>query len=233
MANPASYLPNIPASSDLLSVSQGQIQNNFSALQTWIEQNHVDSASGAPQSGKHTFVQLPVQAGTPTGGFLAGEDSIYSATSAVTGLPELVFVRGDGVAIGSIPQTYEITTYGTGTYTFNAGGQGNITYDYAWTRFPSGLLQLWATQTTNGPAFTATGLVIQFPTGGGQNFPGFTTAVYNVQLTLQWTDNTGANSNQPIVLVKGQTTTSQFRFTRESQNQYVNKGSIVFTALGI
>lgn len=224
MADPASYRINKPGAADLLSVSQFDIQNNFDANATWIQQNHVTYASGAVQAGKHTFVQMPVQVGVPTGGFLDGEGALFTRASAVTVRPELVFARGTEAP-------YEISTYATDTYTFNHALQGVITYSFVWTRLPSGLLQIWGTQTTFGPEFKPTGLIIEFPTL--TSFPGFTTAVYNVQVTLQWNDANGGNGNQGILLVQGGTSIAQFQITRESQNSYSTKGSISFSAIGI
>lgn len=214
-------LNNVPQAGQTLAVTRNPIQQNFSVIDTAFSVNHV--AYGAGGQGKHNFVSLPVQGAAPA--TIAGEIALFSQTSAVTGNPELALRRQTNGT------SYEISTYGTGSYSFNSGGQGSITYTYTWTRLPSGLLMLWGTQTSVGPAFTATGLVMVFPTA--TSFPGFATAVYNVGVTLQWNDNTGSNSDQPLVLVQGATTTAQFRFTRESQNQYATKGSISFTAIGI
>src|SRR5438445_164595 len=63
------YQSNIPQATDQLSVSQGDILNNFAALSTFLNINHVDFASG--DQGKHKWVTLTVLVspynGTSTG----------------------------------------------------------------------------------------------------------------------------------------------------------------------
>jgi hypothetical protein len=71
------YQANIPQPGDLLSQSQSDLLNNFMALQTLIDINHVDFASG--DQGKHKWVTFPVQGAIPPAGsgFLAGELGLY------------------------------------------------------------------------------------------------------------------------------------------------------------
>jgi hypothetical protein len=231
---PQSYNPLVPQASDLLNQSQPQLLTNSGALQSWIDQNHVDYAVAGNQPGKHTFVQMPAQTTTPAGGYLAGEDTISVVTSTVTTRPELLFTRGTGAAIGSIPQQYEITTYGTGSYTF-ASGSGNIIMNYGWTRLPSGIIMLWANQTNRGPGMNNPGLNIIFPSVNltpPNTFPGFA-ALYNVQIS-EMSSTTGAGGlDVPIVIIQGSYTTTQFQITTSSNGQYQNIGSISYLAIGV
>ena len=103
----SNYLNNIPAATDLLSVSQGNIQGNFGALEGWIGQNHVQSTGGDTQGGKHNFVQMPAQVisgSNPFGGFLSGsngnEVSLYASVptaAPLTTVNELYINKSNGV----------------------------------------------------------------------------------------------------------------------------------------
>ena len=129
------YNANIPQPTDQLSVSQADILNNFMAIKTLIDVNHVDFSGGANQ-GKHFFIEFPIQSPVPT--TAAGEVGLYSQTSTLTSQPELVFSKQSGTSV------YEFTSSGQ----LANGG---------WVRSPSGILMLWG---TGGPgaagAYTVT-----------------------------------------------------------------------------
>lgn len=59
-----SWQPTKPAASDQLSVSQADIQNNFDALDTWIDVNHINPSAGAA-AGQHSFITFYPQSSTP------------------------------------------------------------------------------------------------------------------------------------------------------------------------
>lgn len=119
------YNANIPQPTDLLSASQPQILANFQALQTLIDVNHVDFASG--NQGKHAFVEMPVQFPVPV--TIAAEVGLYCQTSAITAQPELVFSRQFG---STAPAAVQITEFTSAGWT-NPG----------WARLPSGILLKW------------------------------------------------------------------------------------------
>ncbi len=125
MPVPSDFNANIPQSSDLLSVSQGNLLNNFGAIKAIIDINHVDFA--AVGAGKHTFVEMPVQSPVPT--TVGGEVGLYCQTSAVTTQPELVFARQ---AASSAPAAVQITEFTSAGWT-NPG----------WTKLPSGIMLKW------------------------------------------------------------------------------------------
>lgn len=121
------YNPNIPQAADLLSQSQGDILANFQALQTLIDVNHVDFASG--DQGKHKWVSLPVQGASPV--TAATEIALFSRTSALTTVPELcIRFAGNGTVIEA-----------TSTLLANNG----------WTYLPSGVLLKWGSVAGAGP----------------------------------------------------------------------------------
>lgn len=81
------FQPSIPLATDLISVSQNDIKNNFTAIGTSFDVNHVDfNVSGA---GKHKFVELPNQSGDPAGA--ATEMTIFSKLSS--GASQLFYKR--------------------------------------------------------------------------------------------------------------------------------------------
>ena len=120
-----SYQSNIPLATDLLSKSQSDILNNFAAIQTLIDVNHVDFASS--DQGKHKFITFPVQSPAPT--FNAGEIGLYNFLSTRTSQDELYLVNSVGT---TIPLTESLQS-ATG-----------------WAYLPSGILLKWGSGTANG-----------------------------------------------------------------------------------
>lgn len=131
------YNANIPQSGDQLSQSQPQLLGNFQEIGSWVAINHVTFDSGST-TGKHSFVEFPVQSPVPT--TVGGEVGLYCQTSTLTSQPELVFSKQSGTSV------YEFTSSGQVT---NGG----------WVRHPSGILMKWG---TGGPA-GAGSYVITFP----------------------------------------------------------------------
>lgn len=82
------YQPNIPQSTDLISVSQNDLLNNFQSINTSWNVNHVDfNLAGA---GKHNFVEYVNQAGDPAGA--ASEFTLFSKVSG-GGQSEIFYKR--------------------------------------------------------------------------------------------------------------------------------------------
>lgn len=171
------YNPNIPQATDQISVSQADLLNNFIALSTFLNVNHVDFASA--DQGKHKFVSFPQQASSPaTSGT---EVALYCKVSSLTGNPELYFRDA------SSSSDIEFTSFGNSVD--------------GWTRFPSGILIKWGNVSANGatainfpvgasiPVFTAVFSAQATPNtiGGGNIDPNtFVTvnAISNTQLTV-------------------------------------------------
>ncbi len=132
---------NIPQPTDQLAASQADILNNFQALQTLIDVNHVDFASG--DQGKHKFVTFPVQAPAPA--FAAGEEGLYNFLYATTAKNELFVHKQTGATTVDIPLTASILSTSSAP-ALNTGG---------WTYLPSGLLLKFGNGSANGnTAFT-------------------------------------------------------------------------------
>lgn len=107
------FQPNIPQPGDLISVSQDAILQNFQALSTSWQVNHVNfNATG---DGKHKYIQFPNQSSVPTGA--AGEMLIYSDTTS--GQSDLWYKRNNGT---EIQLTGKDPVKSASGYTFLAGG---------------------------------------------------------------------------------------------------------------
>ncbi len=138
MPVPSDYNALIPQPTDDPSISQGQILNNFGAIKSLIDINHVDFA--AIGAGKHTFVEMPVQSPVPT--TIGGEVGLYCQTSASTTQPELVFARQLG---STAPAEVRLTEFTSAGWT-NPG----------WTKLPSGIMMKWRANIGFGGISTVT-----------------------------------------------------------------------------
>jgi len=125
------YQANIPRPTDQISVSQGDLLNNFIAINAGFNQNHVPLTGAAGQAGQHNFVQLFPRAAAPA---FAGSPGFWASTAA--GNP-LFLHNGLGVDV-------DITTK---TFTNNTSGSSFL---------PSGLLLKFGRGTTAGAAANVT-----------------------------------------------------------------------------
>jgi hypothetical protein len=130
------YQANIPASTDLLSDSQSDIQGNFQAIQTLIDVNHYDFASS--DQGKHFMVSMPVQSPAPT--FAAGEVGLYAFLNPTTSHNELYINKTNESTVTQIPATASTLSI------TSAPVQGTAGFSY----LPSGIYITWGSTTVNG-----------------------------------------------------------------------------------
>lgn len=171
------YNNNIPQPTDLISVSQGDLLNNFQAIQTLIGVNHVNFNTS--DQGKHMWVTFPQQGAIPPAGsgFLSTELGVYNAVNATTTQNELYINKTNQATVVQVPMTASIlSNNSTPPYTLNYGGQG-------WSYLPSGIIIKW------GFVTSATGNTLVDFTGLGQTY----TALLSVQLTPQYTLATDAD----------------------------------------
>lgn len=167
---------NIPLSTDQLSISQGDLLNNFQALATLLN----------PNTGSVTFVN---QVGAPT--FPAGQTGLYALTNTLTNKSELYINKNNQAGTVGIPLTASIL-----------GRQVLPANDVVgWTYLPSGILMKWNQVT--GPV--AAGIVTAVAIPSSAIVPAFNNlfAVFvNVQAggtgayTVVQSGITGANSFQ-------------------------------------
>ena len=159
------YNPNIPQSTDQLSVSQGQILQNFQSLQTNLNKNHVDLNNAL--EGLHKYVQMP---NITTNAIVvpaigANEMATYSDTYAKTAQTE-VFIRKQAASTAPASSQQVPMTAAR----FNASG-----YCY----LPSGLLMKWGQITVPVINLNTT---VNFNVD--PSIPVFAVAPYNVQVTI-------------------------------------------------
>lgn len=132
------YNPSIPQSTDLISVSQGQILTNFGQLNTVFAVDHYafnDSTAG--NRGLHKTVSFPAVASDPS---LSGAASqVY--TKAVAGLTQLFFANASQITqitgVNSISSNGSITIPGGivlkwGNFGFSGGsGTASVSFGLA------------------------------------------------------------------------------------------------------
>jgi hypothetical protein len=148
-----------PNSSQSLGQTQAGIKNNFSLIQTTIDQNHIDLNLAG--KGKHTVIQMPVLGSIPVnpvppGGLVAGDATLYSKTTNAT---SNFFFSPD--ASGN---EYQLTRGITASFAnFGAATKG-------WTFLPGGLLLQYGLQN----AIHSVPIVFPIP---------FTNPPFNIQIT--------------------------------------------------
>jgi len=87
------YDPNIPAPTDRLSVSQGQMQQNFSALDTVFGENHIPFSTPT-DAGEHTKITINEPLGADPGA-TGAKAQVYTKT--VLGNSELFFQNSTNI----------------------------------------------------------------------------------------------------------------------------------------
>lgn len=149
------YNANIPQATDRISISQGDILNNFIAINAFVDTNHY--GFGDPNQGKHRYVQIPEVAAPAN---TASTASIYAAVGATSTRTELVFKRSSNS--GGAPFDNALIPFTEAV--FNSNG---------WTMLPSGMILQWGHNTQAGGASST-----------NFNFPrSFPTACLNVTAT--------------------------------------------------
>lgn len=139
------YTYNIPQPTDQLSVSQGQILANFTALGA-IADNGQPSSAALNSTAGFNFIYLPVQSPAPT--FPAGSIGLFSLLNSNTSVNEL-YVNRNGTQI-PMTASYQVSTTG-------------------WSYLPSGVKMVWSRVTTGNTGATT----INLTAPSIPNFPGF------------------------------------------------------------
>jgi len=173
------FLPNIPQATDQLSISQGNLLNDFTILGSIAGNANASSASINNNSG-FNWVYLPPQGSTPPAGssFTAGNIGIYSANNAISTQNELYVSKQNQVTTVQIPITASILSQNSAPALLTAG----------WTYLPSGILLKWSANiTANGQTN------ISFPGGA----PVFTTCM---TVLVQIADGGAGDVNKAIRL---------------------------------
>ena len=209
------YNGNIPQATDLLSSSQPLIQGNFTAIQTLIDVDHVDFASG--NQGKHFRVSLPVQSPAPS--FSAGDVGLYSFQNSRTSQNELYINKINQATVTQIPATASILSTSSSPGPNSSG----------WTYLPSGILIKWGSATIDStitPVQTVT-----FPAGA--TIPVFS-QIFSMQLT---TSTSGTVDNNKYVILQsfalGGTTFAAIAVARSSLATTYVQATFEYLAIGI
>ena len=108
------YQASIPLPGDKPSVSQGDILNNFTQLNTQFAAEH-NAFNSAAHDGKHKFVTLQRSAGLPP----AGTNAALSQANTPTGNPYFQFITP--AKVFQVPISYKITgiAIAAGSHTVN------------------------------------------------------------------------------------------------------------------
>jgi hypothetical protein len=213
------FLPNIPQPTDQLSVSQGNILNNFTILGAIAGNTNPSSASINANSG-FNWIYLPTQAGSipPSGAsFAAGNVGIYSATDPVTGQNELYVNKTNQTTVMQIPITGSILSV-----TSAPGNNSN-----GWAYLGGGILWMWGRGNTGNVA--AGSYVIPLPGG----FPAFS-QVFNIQLTpiANGSSDPKSSFNAQAALTGGQNITV-YQSSRTTSGNPTNFTQFFYSIIGI
>ncbi len=164
------YNANIPQATDQLSQSQLDLLNNFTAINNWVQINHI--GFNVANSGKHAFVQFTLQTVNPT---LNGEIGLGNFFYGLTGINELWISRFDAIPTRF---TYPLTASVLSTVEFPGVNSLGFTY------LPSGIIMKWG-QTTGLASGANNTITIPANATQGPRFSdnGAALNIFNVQLT--------------------------------------------------
>lgn len=198
------YLPTIPQPNDQLSVSQGQILDNFAAIQTFVDVNHVDFADATNQ-GKHKFVTFLQQAAIPVPG--NSEFNMYCLDSIVSPGTPAMFLRYPGI--------------GGTNYDFTTAGR----LQDGWTRLPSGILLKWGRLSTGG-----TGTIVKtFASLTGPSFA----QVYTMQITTDLNGAANNNFICMLTNLNSNVAFTVSSFVRTAANTITGPVTFYYLAIGL
>jgi hypothetical protein len=167
-----SYNPNIPQPTDLLSDSQQDLLNNFTAANTSFGINHYAFDNGTVDNGKHKFVSLTTQGTTIAGSpaTAATDVAVYnrSQVGLDSGKQNLYYKfqnQGAGIGTDVILTRFLSPVSATNGYTFIPGGffvqwgvvttaatSGTVTFSTANVQFPSNCFNVSITPKYTGAA---------------------------------------------------------------------------------
>lgn len=188
MATSYPFNNNVPQANQLIRVTQGPIESNFLAINSWVSQDHV-GFNDSTNFGKHNMTTFPMQSVDPSTG--STDIALYSKASSSANGIELFYRYPNN---GSV---YQLTGGGS------TGSSASSTNGYSY--LTTTLLLKWgiATVATTGTT------VVTYPTSGG--IPAFTTSVYIVNFTPAANYTQGSNG----AYITNQTTTT-FTFNAPS-----------------
>lgn len=137
------YTPNIPAGTDNLSTSQGQIQANFNALNSLFGLDHW-AWNDATNPGLHKKISLPIPLGADPTSPVSTASNLY--TKAVSSVAQLFFQNATAVyqispSIVTLGPPGRITVFGLticwGTASITSGTNVNYTGSFTYSAAPT------------------------------------------------------------------------------------------------
>ncbi len=179
-----SYNPNIPAATDIISQSQGQIQTNFEQANDIFGVNHVPFSPTSSTQGYHAYLNFPAAVSPPSRG--AGVSVLYPNTDAFGNVQ--LYYKNAGNSGWPITGPYGSSSNSTsfngfvyvpGKIIINYGyyfpNSGSITFPVTWT---------FQQAYTNAPPYVMAigarnnGTTSVISVGTGSNAPTTTTATF-------------------------------------------------------
>lgn len=200
------YNPNIPTNLQSLGETQAGILTNFANINTAFSANH--SPLTTDTTGKHEFLQMPVQASDPAvaaseGGLFVKDDSAAIAQ---------LYIRGEDTG-----STYQLTKMASGVdaniATFGTNTAYVANHTGGWTFLPGGLILMYGRRTSLATDSLNT---ITFPFA-------FPTAVFSV---VPVGVSSGNNTNTTLIRT---VTTSNFSIRNTSSGDLT---SLYWQAIG-
>ena len=182
------FLPLIPQPTDRISVSQGNILNNFTILGS-IAGNTNPSSSSLNTTAGFNWVYLPPNGAIPPSmaSFPSGNIGLYSAANSVTGQNELYINKTNQATVVQVAATASSLSVTSAPANGSSG----------WSYLPSGVLMKWG-QTT---AINASDpFPFLYPTGA--NIPAFN-AVFTVLITDIDANSGGAPFDHVVTIQSG------------------------------
>ena len=200
------YTVNIPAGSDIISISQPTLQTNCNGVNAWTLVDHFEFANA--HAGMHKWLQFPTPLATalPTTGngffptVVADKINLFTFLNATTGKNEL-YIQSSTPTQDPTPIT------------------ASLKMTTGWSYLPSGMIIQWGTATTNGSVGN-TGTGIPF----AMIFPHM---CFSVQLTPT------NNGNNTILMVLKSVITANFTvYSRSGNDSSFTSSNFYYLAIG-
>lgn len=212
------FLPNKPAGTDQISVSQGDIQNNFQILGAIAgNMNPASSSINVTPGSGFNWLYLSTQGSTPpaAASFPSATVGMYSATSTTTA-SELYINKTNQATVVQVASTASILS--------SISSPGNLAG--GWSLLPSGILIEWGT-TTLGATTAGT-----YPINNTGGYPTFG-QIFDVQITGMSNGSSDPNSAYYVtsVLTGGSTIFTLYQAPRSSGS--VSFAKVQWVAIGI
>jgi len=216
---PGTFLPNIPAATDIIAVSQGNIQNNFQVLGAIAGNGTAGASYSINSSAGFNWIYLPPQGVIPpaSSSFPTGNIGLYSANNGITDQNELWINKQNGTGGSAVTVQVPATASILGI----TPAPGNASS--GWSYLPSGILIQWGIVTG----------VVRNTVNGPYNFPiAFPNACFSI-VGNENLDSLPSQSNLNTAICIGTLTSSTFQvFPRAIGTPSGSTVNIYYFAIG-